>query len=97
MRRPNILDVVQAITEVAPAHPHVTTWWYAPNPELMVRGDRFEDRALEIVVETAAAGEAYLGGVASEISGQLSGQPVTVRMHRGSQEEKKLFRMLTLR
>lgn len=96
MRRPNILDVVRAVTEVAPAHPEVTVWWFAPDSELAVRSDRSREPTLEIVVETATT-EPNLEGVASKLSDRLSGTPVTVRTHRGREEDKRLFRMLTNR
>lgn len=96
MRRPNILDVVRAVTAVAPDYPEVTVWWYAPEPELTPGGNNSGWGALEVVVETASRRSPDFDGLAAQLSERLGWQGVAVRAHRG-REEKRLFRMLTNR
>ncbi len=43
MRQARILDVLRAVTEVAPAHPEVEAWWYAPPRRLRLQGERPRD------------------------------------------------------
>lgn len=97
MRRPNILDVVAAVSEVAPSYPRVTVWWYAPEPELPVTGGEKGRARLEIVVETAASAPSDLEVMASDIADRLDWEEVSVRAHRGGGEDKRLFRLLTNR
>lgn len=98
MRHPSILDVVRAITTIAPNHPQVTTWWYVPNPRFRLRGEVGKNlkqpTPLEVVVETAAAAAADCSAIAADVSRQLSNQPVNARLHQG-ESEKRLFRVLT--
>lgn len=96
MRRPNILDVVRAVTAVAPHYPEVMVWWYAPEPELTPGGNHSGGGALEVVVETAGSRSPNFTGLATQLSERLRWQDVAVRAHRG-RDEKRLFRMLTNR
>ncbi len=96
VRRPNILDVVRAVTAVAPDYPEVTVWWYAPEPELTPGSNHSGRGALEVVVETASLRSPDLDGLATHLSQRLGWQDVAVRAHRGP-DEKRLFRMLTNR
>lgn len=96
MRRPSILDVVQAVTVVAPSHPEVRAWWYAPPTRFHLRGARSDDRAfrIEVVIEPRATARPNLDSIAADLSVQLSGTPASVRAHRGAGEERRLFRVL---
>ncbi len=73
MRQARILDVLRAVTEVAPAHPEVEAWWYAPPRRLRLRGERRRD----------AGGDACGGG--SGARGGSEGAPaVEVVVEAGS-------------
>lgn len=87
---------MQAVAALAPDHPEVTVWWYAPAPELKPGGNRSGRGALEIVVESAGTRSPDPASLAAQLSERLRGHEVAVRAHRG-REEKRLFRMLTNR
>lgn len=99
MRRPSILDVVQAVTAVAPSHPKVRAWWYAPPTRFHLRGARSDDSAhrIEVVIEPRAPGRPDPDSIAADLSVQLGGTPASVREHRGAGEERRLFRVLQQR
>lgn len=99
MRRPSILDVVQAVTAVAPSHLEVRAWWYAPPTRFHLRGARSDDRAhrIEVVIELHATGRPHLDSIEADLSAQLGGTPASVREHRGEGEERRLFRVLQQR
>ena len=87
MRSPTILDIVQAVTSAAPAHPEVAVWWYtraagAGSPPVLV----LEARP-DAVPNTASIG--------SELAGRLGPQAVAIRMHRGAGEAPVLYRLFT--
>jgi hypothetical protein len=91
MRTPTILDIVQAVTEVAPSHPELAVWWFertsatgAPGapPVLLVLEAR----------KGASPDTAYIG---SELAGRLGTGAVAIRMHRGAGETQALYRLLT--
>jgi hypothetical protein len=87
MRPPTILDVVQAVTRLAPSHPEVAVWWYARGitgapPVLLVLEPR--DGALP---DTAS--------IASELAARFGPETVTVRMHGGAAEGQARYRLLT--
>jgi hypothetical protein len=99
LKQPSILDVVHGVKVVAPAHPEVTAWWYTPPQrlrlagELPVRGDGL--LAIELVVETTTATASTCERIARELSTALRGAAVGVRLHRGSLEERPLFRVMS--
>ncbi len=95
MRRPNVLDVVRAVTEVAPEHPEVRVWWYAPIIDAELPAGPGDDRPLEIVLELANTDRPDLEAIGSALCARLRWPRVTVREHRGQEEESRLFRMLT--
>lgn len=96
MRRPSILDVVQAVTAVAPSHREVHAWWYAPPTRFHLRGARSDDSAhrVEVVIEPRPSVRLNLESIAADLSARLSGTPTDVRGHRGADEERRLFRVL---
>lgn len=100
MRPPSILDVVGAVTVVAPAYPQITTWWYSPATRFRLRGERngtWQARApLEIAVDLNGDRSPDFDGIAAALAGCLGGVPVAVRAHRGSDEQIRLVRVLTV-
>lgn len=101
MRQPSILDVVKAVTEVAPAYPQVATWWYSPGSAFRLRGEldgAGEKRVpLEIAVEPVEQESPDLDRIASALAQHLWDNPVAVRTHRGPQEADRLYKVLTAR
>jgi hypothetical protein len=97
MRQPSILDVLRAVRDVGRAHPEVRAWWYAPGrrmrPQGGVAGGEAGD-AVEIVVETDA-GAIDLAGIGGDLADRLRRGPVSVRPHRGTGEERQLYRLLS--
>ena len=97
MRRSSILDVLRAVKEVGPAHPEVRAWWYAAGRRLRTRGTLpggESGDALEVVIEAEVA-TADLAGIAADLEDRLRSGPVSVRPHRGSEEERQLYRLLS--
>lgn len=97
MRHATILDVLRAVKEVAGIHPEVAAWWYAPLPRLPLLGPpalpSIGALRLEIVVEPAGAAAVDCNSLASELRHRLPGDWVAVRLHRGADEKKRLFRL----
>src|SRR3990172_6161031 len=109
MRQVRILDVLRAVTEVAPAHPEVEAWWYAPPRRLRLQGERPRDargdacdgarRGLEeapavvVVVEAGPAASPDCVGIAAELARWLPGSALSVRLHRAVAEKRRLFRL----
>jgi hypothetical protein len=97
MRRSSILDVLCAVREVGPAHPEVGAWWYAPGRRLRLQGTLpggESGEALEVVIEAKVAA-VDLAGIAADLADRLRSGPVSVRPHRGSGEERQLYRLLS--
>lgn len=98
MKQPSILDVVHGVKAVAPAHPEVVAWWYTPPQRLRLAGElpaRGESLlAIELVVETTEAAAARCEQIAKELSLALR-TAVGVRTHRGTREERPLFRIVS--
>jgi hypothetical protein len=97
MRRPNILDVLRAVKEVGSTHPEVRGWWYAPDRRMRLQGALPGSESvdgLEVVVEgdTDAIDLSVIG---RELADRLRKIPVSVRPHRGSGEERQLYRLLS--
>jgi hypothetical protein len=87
LKQPSILDVVHGVKAVAPAHPEVVAWWYTPPQRLRLAG------------ELPARGESLLSierceQIAKELSLVLR-IAVDVRTHRGTREERPLFRIVS--
>ncbi|MBI2402597.1 MAG: hypothetical protein HYV20_07655 [Gemmatimonadetes bacterium] len=99
MRRPSILDVVRAVTVVAPRHPQVITWWYRPVSPFRLQGEPGTPAepapAVEVVVMLRDGRATNWDAVASELSGHLAGAAVRVRAHRGAEAEGHLVRVLS--
>jgi hypothetical protein len=96
MRQPSILNVLRAVRQVGPAHPEVRAWWYAPARRLRLHGalPEGEGDAVEVVVELDLQG-ADLAAIGGEIAQSLRSGPVSVRPHRGADEERQLYRLLS--
>ncbi|HEX9572612.1 MAG TPA: hypothetical protein VF994_00870 [Myxococcales bacterium] len=97
MRRPSILDVLRAVRDVGPTYPEVRAWWYAPGRRLRLQGTVAGEEggeAVEVVVETDAGG-ADLAGIGGDLADRLRRGPVSVRPHRGTGEERQLYRLLS--
>lgn len=99
MRRPNILDVVQAVASVAPGHPEVAAWWYVPamqaRPAAGAPAAGTGERPVELVLEARDGASPDLSGIGAEVSERLWGTPVAVRAHRGAEEPGPLYRLLS--
>jgi hypothetical protein len=85
MRTPNILDIVQAVTEVAPSHPELAVWWY----------ERTGGAGARLVLEARKGASPDTAHIGSELAGRLGTGAVAVRMHRGAGETQALYRLLT--
>jgi hypothetical protein len=91
MRIPTILDVVRAVTEVAPSHPEVAVWWYVRSSTEAGNGAR----AVQVVLEARDGIPADVEQIGSELAQRLDGATVSARMHRGAAETAPLYRVLT--
>jgi hypothetical protein len=91
MRAPTILDVIQAVTQVAPAHPEVAVWWYVRSS---AEGDNGA-RAVELVLEARDGIAPDVAGIGPELGRRLGGATVSARAHRGAAETAPLYRVLT--
>jgi hypothetical protein len=87
MRPPNVLDIVQAVTEVAPAHPEVAVWWYARAGEA--------GAPVQLVLEARDGTPPDTARIGSELAARLRTAPVAIRLHRGADEAAALYRVLT--
>ncbi len=97
MRQPTILDLVRAVTLVAPRHPDVLTWWHAPAQRLRLAGELPQARptAIELVVEHGPNAPDCVQ-IASQLEPLLRMLP-RVRPHCGAAEPRPLFRLLSRR
>jgi hypothetical protein len=99
MRRPPILDVLRAVTALAPGHPEVAVWWYAPPVSLRLRRELPPDVRgvipVDVVVEPADAAIPDCGRIAAELTRRLAGYPASVRLHRGAAAEQRLYRLVS--
>ena len=97
MRRPSILDVLHAVRDVGPTYPEIRAWWYAPGRGLRLQGAVAGEQggeAVEVVVETDA-GAADLSAICGDLADRLRRGPVSVRPHRGKDEDRQLYRLLS--
>jgi hypothetical protein len=99
MPRLQILDLLKAVSAVAPAHREVAVWWYLPPGSGNTADRTFESGAVaaEVVVEPAGDVRPDLEVIRSRLVGQLGGRPVIVRSHGGEAERFHLYRLLTRR
>lgn len=88
MRSPTILDVVQAVTDVAPSHPGVAIWWYGHATEAGAP-------PVLLVLEPRNGAAPDPASVGSQLARRLGPATVAVRMHRGAGETQALYRLLT--
>ncbi len=88
MRPPTILDVVQAVTDVAPSHPQVAVWWYG-------RAETAGAPPVLLVLEPRKGASPDTAHIGSELTGRLGMKAVAIRMHRGAGETQALYRLLT--
>ena len=99
MKQPSILDVVHGVKTVAAAHPEVSAWWYTPPQRLRLAGElpRSGDAPLviEVVVQSDQITPVPCDRIAHELSAALGGAAVDARVHRGADEERHLFRIVS--
>jgi hypothetical protein len=88
MRAPTILDIVHAVTEVAPSHPEVVVWWYA-------RADEAGAPPALLVLEARDGVYPDTASIGSELAGRLGPGAVAVRRHSGADEAQAHYRLLT--
>jgi|SRR5215467_1304904 len=97
MARLQILDLLNAVTTVAPAHDDIAVWWYRP-PGGSSTSDLMPDtQPAEVVVEPVGGAVPDLDAIRARLAGQLGGRPVTVRPHDGAGEQFHLYRLLSRR
>jgi hypothetical protein len=87
MRPPTILDVVQVVTRLAPSHPEVAVWWYAPVAAAAP--------GILLVLEPREGALPDTVSIGSELAGRFGPGTVPVRMHRGAAERQARYRLLT--
>jgi hypothetical protein len=87
MRPPTILDVVQAVIRLAPSHPEVAVWWFAP----AVTGAP----GPMLVLESREGALPDSASVGSELAARFGPGTVTVRVHRGAAEGQARYRLFT--
>src|SRR4051812_27117645 len=88
MRPPTILDIVQAVTEVAPFHPEVAVWWYE-------RRGTPGAPAVQLVLEGKGGVSPDTVSIGVALADRLSTREVAVRTYRGAAEGHTLYRLLT--
>jgi hypothetical protein len=97
MARLQILDLLNAVSNVAPGHDDVATWWYRP-PGGSSNSDMMPDtQPAEVVVEPIAGAAPDLEAIQARLASQLGGRSVTVRPHGGESERFHLYRLLSRR
>jgi hypothetical protein len=99
MSRLQILDLLNAVSTVAPAHRDVEVWWYLPPGASEPKAESLglAGPPAEIVVEPAGGATPDLEAIRLRLTGQLGGRPVNVRPHAGEAERFHLYRLLTRR
>lgn len=99
MPRLQILDLLKAVSAVAPAHQEVAVWWYLPpgSAQPAAQGPDADGVTAEVVVEPAAGARPDVDAIRARLVGQLGGRPVVVRPHGGQSEQYHLYRLLTRR
>jgi hypothetical protein len=94
MPRPPILDLLKAVSTVAPAHREVAVWWYVPPASDPGSGSGSPPPA-ELVLETDRDAAADLDAIRTRLAGLLGSAGVVVRPHRGVGEPNHLYRLLS--
>jgi hypothetical protein len=87
MRPPTILDVVQAVIRLAPSHPEVAVWWFAP------AGSGAPGPILVLECREGALPDAE--SIGSELAGRFGPGAVTVRVQRSPAEGQVRYRLFT--
>lgn len=90
-RTPTILDVIRAVTEVAPFYPEVAVWWYVRASTEPGNGAR----AVQVVLEVRDSIPPDVARIGRELGQRLGGAMVSARLHRGAAETAALYRVLT--
>jgi hypothetical protein len=88
MHTPTILDVIQAVTDVAPSHPQVAVWWYG-RPELAGAPP------VLLVLEAQHGARPDTERIGLELAERLGPAAVAIRIHQGAGEGRRLHRLLT--
>ncbi len=90
MRPPTILDIIQAVIDVAPSHPEVAVWWYA-------RAGDADAPNLQLVLEPRDGTALDTAHIGSELAARLGSAPTApaIRLHGGLGEPTTLYRLLT--
>jgi len=96
MARLQILDLLKAVSAVAPSHRDIAVWWYLPPGSANADPTSGAD-AGAVVVEPVGGARPDLEAIRSRLVGQLGGRPVMVRPHEGQAERFHLYRLLTQR
>ena len=97
MARLQILDLLNAVTTVAPVHDDIAVWWYRP-PGGSSTSDMIPDtQPAEVVVEPIGGAVPDLEAIRVRLAAQLGGRSVTVRPHGGTAERFHLYRLLSRR
>src|SRR3954453_13458764 len=91
MRAPTILDIIHAVTEVAPAYPEVTVWWYVRASTEGGNGAQ----PVQIVLEAVDGVAPDVARIGPELGQRLGGAAVSARAHHGAAETAPLYRVLT--
>jgi hypothetical protein len=94
MPRPPILDLLKAVTTVAPAHREVAVWWYVP-PGSDPGSASGTPPPAELVLQTDHDTATDLESIRSRLAGLLGDSGVVVRSHRGQAEPNHLYRLLS--
>jgi hypothetical protein len=95
-RHATILDVVEAVRRIAPAHPTVRSWWMVPHARLRVNARNDPGEAnIEVAVECVPGAIADIVAIQAELRGLFPDDVVRVRLHGGAAEKLQLVRLLT--
>lgn len=94
MLRPPILDLLKAVSTVAPAHREVAVWWYVP-PASDPGSTSSSPLPAELVLQTDRDAAADLDTIRNRLAGLLGNAGVVVRPHRGAAEPNHLYRLLS--
>jgi hypothetical protein len=96
MRSPRILDVLAAVARVASEHPEVHVWWYVPTVSRSVRDTSAQGHGpvpVELVLQGDGRATPDCDRIAAALVDRLGGYPVSVRLHRGAAEGRRLYRL----
>jgi hypothetical protein len=94
MPRPPILDLLKAVTTVAPAHREVAVWWYVP-PGSDPGSISSSPPPAELVLQADHEAAPDLDSIRTRLAGLLGDSGVVVRSHRGPAEPNHLYRLLS--